>query len=227
MNPPATRTAVADPPRRGSWSTLCHAPQKPQNHKKTPAGPVSLTPSRLSRYPTRTAPAVPGHPHTRARPPAAATNPPRWRAGPILASYAPWQTVGELEPTIRLDPQMGQARLTTRGSAAETPLWPLPGSSVGEADGIGRHPQEPHGHPLPGVVAARRRHPGVKDLRTRALARDFKNELLAQAAANSWVDPRRGRILFNEWAGRATRVPHRAGNPGIERTIHGHVRPYR
>jgi hypothetical protein len=68
---------------------------------------------------------------------------------------------------------------------------------------------------------------GSKTFDTRALARDFKNELLAQAAANSWVDPRRGRILFNEWAGRATRVPHRAGNPGIERTIHGHVRPYR
>jgi hypothetical protein len=34
----------------------------------------------------------------------------------------------------------------------------------------------------------------------RGLARDFRNELLAQVAADSWTDPRRGRILFDEWA---------------------------
>jgi hypothetical protein len=41
---------------------------------------------------------------------------------------------------------------------------------------------------------------GSKTFDTRGLARDFKNELLAQAAANSWIDPRRGRILFDDWA---------------------------
>jgi hypothetical protein len=41
---------------------------------------------------------------------------------------------------------------------------------------------------------------GAKTLDTRALPRDFRNELLAQVAADSWTDPRRGRILFNEWA---------------------------
>src|SRR4029453_11726019 len=39
-----------------------------------------------------------------------------------------------------------------------------------------------------------------KTFDSRALARDFKHELLAQAAANAWVDPRRGRLLFNDWA---------------------------
>jgi len=43
---------------------------------------------------------------------------------------------------------------------------------------------------------------GAKTLDTRALARDFRNELLAQVAADSWTDPRRGRILFDEWADR-------------------------
>jgi hypothetical protein len=41
---------------------------------------------------------------------------------------------------------------------------------------------------------------GAKTFDTRGLARDFKNELLAQVAADSWTDPRRGRILFDEWA---------------------------
>ena len=41
---------------------------------------------------------------------------------------------------------------------------------------------------------------GSKTFDSRALARDFKNELLAQAAANAWVDPRRGRLLFDDWA---------------------------
>jgi hypothetical protein len=82
---------------------------------------ASPTVSRLSRYPTRTAPAAPGHLHTRARPPAAATNPPRWRARPTLPAHAPWQTVGELKPTIRLDPQSGRVWLLTRGSACGNP----------------------------------------------------------------------------------------------------------
>jgi integrase len=41
---------------------------------------------------------------------------------------------------------------------------------------------------------------GSRTFDSRGLARDFKNELLAQAAANAWVDPRRGRILFDDWA---------------------------
>src|SRR5829696_8194558 len=41
---------------------------------------------------------------------------------------------------------------------------------------------------------------GAKTFDARGPARDFKNELLAQVAADSWTDPRRGRILFNEWA---------------------------
>src|SRR5215216_1090310 len=41
---------------------------------------------------------------------------------------------------------------------------------------------------------------GAKTFDARGLARDFKNELLAQVAADSWTDPRRGRILFDEWA---------------------------
>ena len=38
-NPPATPTAAADRPRRGSWSTLCHAPQKPHKPQKPPPNP--------------------------------------------------------------------------------------------------------------------------------------------------------------------------------------------
>ena len=34
--PSRTRAAVADPPRRGSWSTLCRAPQKRQKPQKQP-----------------------------------------------------------------------------------------------------------------------------------------------------------------------------------------------
>jgi hypothetical protein len=41
---------------------------------------------------------------------------------------------------------------------------------------------------------------GSKTFDSRGLARDFKNELLAQAAANGWGDPRRGRMLFDDWA---------------------------
>jgi hypothetical protein len=77
--------------------------------------------SRLSRYPTRTAPAASGHLHTRAWPPAAATNPPCGRASPTLPSHAPWQMVGGLKPTILLEPQSGQAWFTSRGSACGNP----------------------------------------------------------------------------------------------------------
>ena len=42
LSPPRTRTAAADRPRRGSWSTLCRAPQKRQKHTKTTAGAVSV-----------------------------------------------------------------------------------------------------------------------------------------------------------------------------------------
>jgi hypothetical protein len=41
---------------------------------------------------------------------------------------------------------------------------------------------------------------GSKTFEGRGLARDFKNELLAQAAANAWIDPRRGRIQSDDWA---------------------------
>jgi hypothetical protein len=41
---------------------------------------------------------------------------------------------------------------------------------------------------------------GAKTFDSRSLARDFKNELHAQVAADSWTDPRRGRILFDGWA---------------------------
>jgi hypothetical protein len=41
---------------------------------------------------------------------------------------------------------------------------------------------------------------GSKTFDSRGLARDFKNELLAQATAYAWVDPRRGRIQFDDWA---------------------------
>jgi hypothetical protein len=41
---------------------------------------------------------------------------------------------------------------------------------------------------------------GAKTFDARIMAREFKNELLAQVAADSWTDPRRGRILFDEWA---------------------------
>ena len=82
---------------------------------------ASHTLHQLSRYPTRTAPAASGHLHTRARPPAATTDPLWWRARPTLPSHAPWQTVGELKPAIRLVLQCGQVWLTTQGSACGNP----------------------------------------------------------------------------------------------------------
>jgi integrase len=73
---------------------------------------------------------------------------------------------------------------------------------------------------------------GSKTFDTRALARDFKNELLAQAAANSWVDPRRGRILFDDWADHWWRLwsssPRRSpkGMETTESHLRCHLRPY-
>jgi len=73
---------------------------------------------------------------------------------------------------------------------------------------------------------------GAKTFDARGLARDFKNELLAQVAADSWTDPRRGRILFNEWADHWWQLW--ASNPrrspkGMETTeshLRCHLRPY-
>src|SRR5918994_2506981 len=73
---------------------------------------------------------------------------------------------------------------------------------------------------------------GSKTFDSRALARDFKNELLAQAAANAWVDPRRGRLLFDDWADHWWRLwsasPRRSPK-GMETTdshLRCHLRPY-
>jgi integrase len=73
---------------------------------------------------------------------------------------------------------------------------------------------------------------GSKTFDSRALARDFKNELLAQAAANAWVDPRRGRILFDDWADHWWRLwssnPRRSpkGMETTESHLRCHLRPY-
>jgi integrase len=73
---------------------------------------------------------------------------------------------------------------------------------------------------------------GSKTFDTRGLARDFKNELLAQAAANAWIDPRRGRILFDEWADHWWRLwsasPRRSpkGMETTESHLRCHLRPY-
>src|SRR5512132_875778 len=73
---------------------------------------------------------------------------------------------------------------------------------------------------------------GSKTFDTRALARDFKNELLAQAAANAWVDPRRGHILFDDWADHWWRLwssnPRRSpkGMETTESHLRCHLRPY-
>jgi integrase len=73
---------------------------------------------------------------------------------------------------------------------------------------------------------------GSKTFDSRALAKDFKNELLAQAAANAWVDPRRGHILFDDWADHWWRLwsssPRRSPK-GMETTdshLRCHLRPY-
>jgi len=73
---------------------------------------------------------------------------------------------------------------------------------------------------------------GSKTFDTRALARDFKNELLARVAVDSWTDPRRGRILFNEWADRWWQLwsssPQRSpkGMETTESHLRCHLRPY-
>jgi integrase len=72
---------------------------------------------------------------------------------------------------------------------------------------------------------------GSKTFDSRALARDFKNELLAQAAANAWVDPRRGRLLFDDWADHWWRLwsasPRRSpkGMETTESHLRCHLRP--
>jgi hypothetical protein len=73
---------------------------------------------------------------------------------------------------------------------------------------------------------------GCRTFDTRVQAREFKNELLAQAAADAWIDPRRGRMLFDEWADHWWQLwsskPRRSPK-GMETTashIHRHDRPY-
>src|ERR687897_2349078 len=72
---------------------------------------------------------------------------------------------------------------------------------------------------------------GSKTFDSRGLARDFKNELLAQATANAWVDPRRGRILFDDWADHWWRLwsssPRRSpkGMETTESHLRCHLRP--
>jgi hypothetical protein len=73
---------------------------------------------------------------------------------------------------------------------------------------------------------------GAKTFDARGLARDFKNELLAQVAADSWTDPRRGRILFDEWADHWWQLwsssPRRSpkGMETTESHLRCHLRPY-
>ena len=73
---------------------------------------------------------------------------------------------------------------------------------------------------------------GAKTFDSRGLARDFKNELLAQVAADSWTDPRRGRILFDEWADHWWQLwscsPRRSpkGMETTESHLRCHLRPY-
>ena len=72
---------------------------------------------------------------------------------------------------------------------------------------------------------------GSKTFDSRGLARDFKNELLAQAAAKAWVDPRRGRLLFDDWADHWWRLwsasPRRSpkGMETTESHLRCHLRP--
>jgi Phage integrase, N-terminal SAM-like domain len=111
-------------------------------------------------------------------------------------------------------------------------MWPLPGSSVGEADGIGRHSQESQRYRYQVWWRLDDGIQGSKTFDSRTLARDFKNEFLAQAAANAWVDPRRGRILFDDWADHWWRLwsssPRRSpkGMETTESHLRCHLRPY-
>jgi hypothetical protein len=74
----------------------------------TELGEAAMAPSptifRLSRYPTRTAPAIPRHVHTRLRPSPAATGP-------------PWPT-GEVPPASGLDHVRGHLWAGTGSSQA-------------------------------------------------------------------------------------------------------------
>ena len=63
--------------------------------------------------------------------------------------------------------------------------WTLPNSSVGEDDGIGRHSQEPQRYRYQVWWRLDDGTQGSKTFDSRGLARDFENELLAQAAANT------------------------------------------
>jgi integrase len=73
---------------------------------------------------------------------------------------------------------------------------------------------------------------GAKTFDAHVQAREFKNELLAQVTADSWTDPRRGRILFNEWADRWWQLwsssPRRSpkGMETTESHLRCHLRPY-
>jgi hypothetical protein len=74
------------------------------------------TQSRLSRYPTRTTPAVPGHDHTRLPPPPAATSPP-WPTGEVP------RACGLDHPRGHVRPSTGNSQAGSRGvAAAETVL---------------------------------------------------------------------------------------------------------
>jgi integrase len=73
---------------------------------------------------------------------------------------------------------------------------------------------------------------GAQTLDSRALAREFKHDLLARAAADAWVNPRRGRITFNEWADRwwqlLASAPRRSpkGKETTASHLRCHLRPY-
>jgi integrase len=73
---------------------------------------------------------------------------------------------------------------------------------------------------------------GARSFDIRALAREFKHDLLARVAAGSWVDPRRGRITFDEWADRWWQLwssaPRRSpkGKETTASHLRRHLRPY-
>jgi integrase len=73
---------------------------------------------------------------------------------------------------------------------------------------------------------------GARSFDTRALAREFKHDLLARVAADAWIDPRRGRITFDEWADRWWQLwssaPRRSpkGKETTASHLRCHLRPY-
>jgi integrase len=73
---------------------------------------------------------------------------------------------------------------------------------------------------------------GSRTFDTRAQAREFKHDLLARVAADSWIDPRRGRVTFNEWADRWWQLwssaPRRSpkGKETTASHLRCHLRPY-